>query len=113
MKFTVNAGELSLALRGPCDRAKPHNTIAILKHIRIEAKDAQLSLLGHDLDSSSEARIDAEVTSPGACTLPAEPLSRLVNGLPKAAHVSFDLDALTCIIKSGRSRYKLPTMDVA
>src|SRR6266705_3525762 len=110
MKFTVNAGELSLALRGPCDRAnKSHTPIAILKHIRIEAKDAQLALLGHDLDSSSEARIDAEVTAPGACTLPAEPLARLVNGLPKAALVSFDLDALTCIIKSQRSRYKLPT----
>jgi DNA polymerase-3 subunit beta len=113
MKFTVNAGELSTALRGPCDRAKPHNTIPILKHIRIEAGDAQVSLLGHDLDSSSEARIDAEITTPGACALPAEPLSRLVNGLPKSASVAFDLDAMTCIIKSGRSRYKLPTLDVA
>lgn len=110
MKCTVNAGDLASALRGPCDRAKPHNVIPILKHIRCEAAGARLSLLGHDLDSSSEASLEADVDTPGACAIPADPLARLVGGLPKGAHIVIEIAGQDAIIKSGRSRYKLPIL---
>jgi DNA polymerase-3 subunit beta len=110
MKCTVTAGELSAALRGPCDRTKPHTVIPILQHIRCEAMGAKLNLLGHDLDSSSEASIDAEVSVPGACAIPGAPFARLIAGLPKAAAVVIELIGQDAIIKSGRSRYKLPIL---
>jgi DNA polymerase-3 subunit beta len=110
MKCTVNAGDLSNALRGPCDRAKPHAQIPILKSVRAEAKDSRLFLLGHDLDSSSESSVEAEVEAPGACAIPAEPLARLVGGLPKGAHIVIEIVGTDAIIKSGRSRYKLPIL---
>jgi DNA polymerase III subunit beta len=110
MKCTVNAGDLSTALRGPCDRAKPQGSIPILKHVLCEAKDNRLSLLGHDLDSSSEAAIDAEVDAPSACAVPAEPLARLIGGLPKGAHIVLEVAGTDILIKSGRSRYKLPIL---
>jgi DNA polymerase-3 subunit beta len=113
MKCTVEAGILAAALAGPCARAKPSNTIAILKHVKLEAADARLTILGHDMDSSSEAAVAADVIEPGAMALPAEPLLRLVAGLPKFAAVTFDLDGTICAIKSGRSRYKLPALDAA
>lgn len=113
MKCTVNAGELSAALRGPCDRAKGHKLIPILNHVRCEAVGAKLVLLGHDLDSSSEATLDAEVMAPGGCAIPAEPLARLVAGLPKAVSILIEVIGTDAIIKSGRSRYKLPIMPAA
>jgi DNA polymerase III sliding clamp (beta) subunit (PCNA family) len=113
MKFTVNAGEFSAALRGPCDRTKQHTIIPILKHIRCEASGTDLMLLGHDLDSSSESRVDAEVSVPGACAIPAAPLAQWVAGLHKAATIDAELVGKDIIIKSGRSRCKLPILDAA
>jgi DNA polymerase-3 subunit beta len=113
MKCTVNAGDLSTALRGPCDRTKPHTVIPILQHVRCEAVDDKLVLLGHDLDSSSEATIEAEVAAPGACAIPGAPFARLVAGLPKAASVAIEVIGQDAIIKSGRSRYKLPILPAA
>jgi DNA polymerase-3 subunit beta len=112
MKFTVNAGELSAALRGPCDRARAANVIAILKHIRCEAAaGAEVRLLGHDMDSSSEATVAAEVGAPGASAIPAEPLARIAAGFHKAASVIVEVVGKDAIIRSGRSRYKLPVLD--
>lgn len=113
MKFTVNAGELSAALRGPCDRARTSAVIPILKHVLFSVEGPRLSILGHDLDSSSESFVDVETASPGACAIPAEPIVRIVNGLPKAASVVFEIDGRNVTIRSGRSRYKLPILDAA
>ncbi|WP_375414649.1 hypothetical protein [uncultured Bradyrhizobium sp.] len=113
MKFTVNAGELSAALRGPCDRARNKSAIAILKHIRFGTVSGRLTLLGHDMDSSSIASIEAEIASSGACAVPADPLARLIGALPKVAAPSFEIDDKTIVIKSSRSRYKLPILDAA
>jgi len=110
MKFTVAAGELLTALRGPCDRAKISQVIPILKHVRVSASDDRISLLGHDLDSSSEAVVAVEMAMAGECCIPAEPLERLIAGLPKAAHVVFEAADKIVHIRSGKSRYKLPTV---
>jgi len=111
MRFTVVAGELSAALRGPADRARSTSVIPILKHIKVTADAADLTLLGHDLDSSTVSVMPAEVAMAGSCAIPAEPLVKLVNGLPKPAHVTFELGDRVVVIKSGRSRYKLPVLD--
>jgi DNA polymerase III subunit beta len=111
MKFTVNAGELSAALVGPCARARAANVIAILKHVRCESVGAEVRLLGHDLDSSSEATVPAEVHLHGACAIPAEPLARIVAGFHKAASIIVEIVGTDAIIRSGRSRYKLPVLD--
>lgn len=111
MKFTVNAGELSAALLGPCARARASNVIAILKHVRCEATGAEVRLLGHDLDASSEAAVPAEVDVPGARAIPAEPLARIAAGFHKGASVIVEIVGTDAIIRSGRSRYKLPVLD--
>lgn len=111
MKFTISAGDLASSLRGPYDRAKISSVIPILKHIRVKTSDQSIHLLGHDLDSSSEAIVAAEIDQEGSCCIPAEPLLRLISGLPKAAHVVFEVQDQAVIIKSGRSRYKLPILD--
>lgn len=110
MKCTVNSTELLGELRAVQARAKIAS-LDILKHIRFEVTQDRVSLLGHDLDSSSETALDADDTEPGNCAIPCDPLIRLVGGLPKNATVVFDLDGRQVTIKSGRSRYKLPVMD--
>lgn len=110
MKFAVAAGELAIALRGPCDRARPNQTIPILKHVLLDVNEGSLHILGHDLESSSASELTADIAAAGSCAIPAEPLAKLINGLPKHAHVAFETEKTHVIIKSGRSRYKLPIL---
>lgn len=109
MKLTVVASELLSGLRSVQARAKAANR-DILTHIRFTAAAGRLDLLGHDMDSSSEAFISAEIEVPGSCAIPAEPLIRLISGVHSAVHVTLELDGHQVAIKASRSRYKLPVM---
>lgn len=117
MKFTVNAGDFDSALKSVQGRARVSTTIPILKCILVTASDAKVSVLGNDLDSSSFASLDAEVTTPGAWALPAEHLIRAVEGLPKSAHIVVEFDGKArgqqVTVKSGRSRHTIPILPAA
>lgn len=113
MKFTVNAGDFDSALKSVQGRARVSTQIPILKSILVTAGDAKVSVLGNDLDSSSFASLDAEVVLAGSWAIPADPLIRVVAGLPKAAHIVVEFDGKTrqqVTVKSGRSRYTIPVM---
>lgn len=110
MKCTVVAGELLDALRSVQARTKG-NVLAILSHVRFGVDKGRLSLLGHDMDSSSEAFVDVDSAETGECAIPAEPLARLIAGLPKSTHVVIAQEGQFVTIKTGRSRYKLPVME--
>lgn len=110
MKCTVNAGDFLVALRSVQARAKHSGSIDVLRHIRVDVADNRVTLLGHDMESCSTDAVDAEVTEAGACCMPADPLVRLITGLPKLSAVIIETDATSATIKSGRSRYKLPIL---
>lgn len=116
MKFTVNAGDFDSALRSVQGRARVSTQIPILKSILVTAGEAKVSVLGNDLDSSSFASLDAEVALAGSWAIPADPLIRVVAGLPKAAHIVVEFDGKPrqqVTVKSGRSRYMIPVMPAA
>lgn len=112
MKFAVSAGEFDSALKSVQGRTRAHKIIPILNHVLVSASESNVSVLGHDLDSSSFASLDAEVTLPGSWAIPGDPLIKVIGGLQKSAHATIELDvALARVtVKSGRSRYVIPVM---
>jgi DNA polymerase-3 subunit beta len=110
MKCTVNAGEFLAALRSVQARAKHTGSIDILRHIRLDVANDRLTLLGHDMESCSIDTVEADDAEAGACCVPADPLVRLITGLPKQSTVIIQPEGTSALIKSGRSRYKLPIL---
>ncbi|WP_315833934.1 DNA polymerase III subunit beta [Bradyrhizobium prioriisuperbiae] len=110
MKFSLPAGEFLSVLRMVQARTKNNANFPILNHIRVDADGDAVTVLGHDMDSCSEAKIAADVLQSGAYALPAEPLVRLVTGMPSGASVAVEVDGLFAAVKCGRSRYKLPVL---
>lgn len=111
MKFTIPAGELLDGLKSVQARAKA-NSLELLKHIRFGVAGGRLTLLGHDQSSSSEAFLSVDSAEDGACAVPADSVVRLIGSLPRGAHVDITRDDFQIIVKTGRSRYKLPVLVV-
>lgn len=107
MKFTAQCDALLSALQSVQARARYASGIPILKCVRIDARDGRLHLLGHDIDSCSEAECAADVEALGVVATPFENLSRLLKSLPKEAHVILADTGQAVELKSGRSRYQL------
>ena len=109
MKFTIPAGAFLDGLKSVQARAKS-NSLDLLKHIRFDVVGSQLTLLGHDQSSSSEAYLDVEASKDGSCAVPGDAIVRLVSSLPRVAHIVIERDEHQITIKTGRSRYKLPIL---
>lgn len=111
MKFTIPAGIFLDGLKSVHSRAKGAN-VDILKHIRFEVSGSRLTLLGHDMSASSEAYLAVDTPTDGACAVPSDSIVKLIGSLQKDVHVVVERDDLQIIIKSGRSRYKLPVLEI-
>lgn len=109
MKFTIPAGILLDGLKSVQARTKS-NSLELLKHIRFGVVGDRLTLLGHDQASSSEAYLTVEGASDGDCAVPSDSVVRLVGSLPRTAHVLIERDEFQIVVKTGRSRYKLPVL---
>ena len=111
MKFEVQASALGAALKMVAGIVEKRNTIPILCNARLTAtKDGRLAVSGTDLDLLFTTRLAADVEDAGIITVPHAALAKLIGNLSKDAAVSVSLDGEMLVIKSGRSRYKLPTL---
>lgn len=110
MKFTTPAGDFLECLKSVASRAKSGSSIEILKHLRFDVEDAQLTMTGHDMSASCEAYLGVDDPADGSCAVPADAIVRLIGSLPKASHVTVERDGPQITVKSGRSRYKLPIL---
>jgi hypothetical protein len=87
-------------------------TIPILANVLLSAKDGALTLKATDLDLEITEKTAAEVSQPGATTLPAHTLYDIVRKLPEGAQVSLEAtgDAGQLTLRSGRSRFNLSSL---
>jgi DNA polymerase-3 subunit beta len=109
MQFTVKKSDFQKALgsvQGVIDR---RGSMPILGNVLIETTDAGLNLTGTDLEVSYRGHCPAEVTEPGAITIPAVRLFALVKGLKDEDLLeAHSTENLNLVIKRGNSRYTLP-----
>jgi DNA polymerase-3 subunit beta len=126
----VQAGVLKAALADVIGAIEPRNTIPVLAHVLIEAKDGKLRLVGSNLDQWA-ARDLASNDRDGAAsndwvqsirafatTVAAKPLAGILAAIDGEAMVTLELveeasGGLRLAVSAGRARFKLATLPVS
>lgn len=88
--------------------------IHILTHFKFEVSDHLLVVTASDLEVQLKASIELsneEVVKEGSVAIPARKLLDICKALPNESNVSLEEVDLKCIVKSGRSRFSLSTLN--
>lgn len=85
------------------------SSMPILACFLLEAKDARLLGCATDLYSSVRSSADCTVSSPGQVAVNAKTVADVVKNLPEG-ELSLKSDDRALVIKSGKIRFKVPTM---
>ena len=111
MKLTIERAALLKSLGHVQSVVERRNTIPILSNIKLEAADGRLGLNATDMDLDIVESVAAEITSPGATTVPAHTLYDIVRKLPEGSQVEFESDGDGQLrLSSGRSRFTLASL---
>jgi len=111
MKATIERATLLKGLGHVHSVVERRNTIPILSNVLIEAEeDGGLRLMATDLDLQINERVEANVTDPGATTVPAHTLFDIVRKLPEGSQVELTAAEGKMQVVAGRSRFNLSTL---
>jgi DNA polymerase-3 subunit beta len=118
MNLTIDRSELIRGLSHVTSVVEKRTTIPILSNILLRATGAGgLTLRATDLDREVEEGVRADVSTPGAVTVPAHTLYDIARKLPDGAQISITYDASTddgragrVVFKAGKSRFTLATI---
>jgi DNA polymerase-3 subunit beta len=112
MKLVIERGELSRALGHVTSVVERRTTIPILSNVMLKATGSSLTFKATDLEREVVEQAPANVSQPGAVTVPAHLLHDIVRKLPDGAEVEIKRDAekerLT--LAAGQSRFALQTL---
>ena len=112
MKLVIERGELMRALGHVTSVVERRTTIPILSNVLLKASSNALQFKATDLEREVLEQAPADVSQPGAATVPAHILHDIVRKLPDGAEVEIKRDAekerLT--LTSGHSRFALQTL---
>lgn len=106
MKFSITREALQKGLGAVASAIPTRTTLPVLSNILMKAEDGSVQLSGTDLDISVTLGVPAEVTEPGAVTVPAKKLVEISRVLEDAP-VKFSTDGAQVEIECGRSKFKL------
>ena len=112
MRLVIERSELLRALGHVTSVVERRTTIPILSNVLLKASGQQLEFKATDLEREVIEQAPAEVTTPGALTVPAHMLHDIVRKLPDGAEVELvrdpERDRLT--LTSGHARFALQTL---
>jgi DNA polymerase-3 subunit beta len=109
MTLTIQRADLARTLAAVSKVVEARNTIPILANVLLQAENGTLTVTGTDLDISYSASAPAEGTL--GTTVDAKRLADIARRLSgDVVTMASDGDKLT--VKSGRSRFTLPTLPV-
>lgn len=107
MKFRIAKDAFLDGLQQVQHVVSSRTTLPILSNVLIEASDEGLRLTTTDLDVGVSGTAVAEVSKPGATTLPVKRLANIIRELP-SAEIEVSVDAKNVAsIKSGPSFFKI------
>jgi DNA polymerase-3 subunit beta len=115
MKLTCSPDALGQALTVVSRAVSPRTTLPILNNVLLETSPEGLKLTGTNLEIGIVDRVDAEVTSEGAITLPAKLLTEFVAQL-RDSEMELDVETATqtLTVRSGAySDTKIKGIDAA
>jgi DNA polymerase-3 subunit beta len=111
MKATIERAVLLKSLGHVQSVVERRNTIPILSNVLLEAReDGSLRLMATDLDLQVDESVPANVTQPGAITVPAHTFFDIVRKLPEGSQVELTAAEGKMQVVAGRSRFNLQTL---
>ncbi|MDQ4087008.1 MAG: DNA polymerase III subunit beta [Pseudomonadota bacterium] len=111
MKATIERATLLKGLGHVHSVVERRNTIPILSNVLIEAaEEGGLRLMATDLDLQINETVEANVTDPGATTVPAHTLFDIVRKLPEGSQVELNAAEGRLQVNAGRARFTLSTL---
>ena len=115
MKFTIEKNVLLKTLGHVQNIVEKRNTVPVLSNVRIEADNSGISFKATDMDTEITEIVDAKIFENGAITAPAHMLYDIVRKLTDGADIelTYPDEKEQLSIASGRSKFSLPTIDVA
>lgn len=111
MKLEIEHGDLVKAMNSAASVVDKRNVIPILGHVKIATNGDSVLFTTTNLEAEIQIKKPARVTSEGVTTVSANLLKDIAARLPAGSLVSMDIDGGDLIVKSGRQRYKMATLD--
>ena len=112
MKATIERATLLRCMSHVQSVVERRNTIPILSNVLIDAaEDGTVKVMATDLDLQIVETVSAsKVETPGAITVSAHLLNDIIRKLKEGSQVSLDAADNRLEIRSGRAKFKLPTL---
>lgn len=112
MRLTIERGELLRALSHVTSVVERRTTIPILSNVMLAGSGRSLRFKATDLEREVIETVPANVTEPGALTVPAHMLHDIVRKLPDGAEVELvrDQEKGRLTLRAGSSRFALPML---
>jgi DNA polymerase III, beta subunit len=112
MRLVIERGELLRALGHVASVVERRTTIPILSNVLLRARDSTLEFKATDLEREVIEAVSADVSAPGAVTVPAHILHDIVRKLPDGAQVDMrkDSEKERLTLAAGHARFALQTL---
>ncbi len=112
MKATIERATLLRCMSHVQSVVERRNTIPILSNVLIDAaEDGTIKVMATDLDLQIVETVSAsKVDTPGAITVSAHLLNDIIRKLSEGSQVQLDAADNRLEIRSGRAKFKLPTL---
>jgi DNA polymerase-3 subunit beta len=111
MKATIERATLLKGLGHVHSVVERRNTIPILSNVLIEGEEeGGIRLMATDLDLQINETVEADVSEPGATTVPAHTLFDIVRKLPEGSQVELIAAEGRMQVNAGRARFTLSTL---
>jgi len=107
MKFKINRDHFATGLQQVLNVVGTRATMPILSNVLLQAEDGGIALTTTNLDLGIRCRIKAEVSQPGALTLPVRKLAEIVKALPNLEVSLESTPSHQAKISSGGSMFRI------
>ncbi len=112
MKFTISREDFLQPLQLVSGAVERRHTLPILSNVLIKVSDHSLWMTGTDLEVELISNVPlAGDFVEGEITVPAKKLLDICRGLSEGREIRFEVEENRAILKSGRSRFTLSTLD--
>ncbi|HWD37624.1 MAG TPA: DNA polymerase III subunit beta [Fimbriimonas sp.] len=111
MKFDVPRKEFFEAVSATAAAASVRTSVSILQHLKIEADNGGIRVVGCDGEMWVERKVACMVSEPGAVCIQARLLSDLVSSMPDGDITLKTLDSQAVLMTQGASEYRMLAVD--
>ena len=113
MKLTIDRSALIKTLAHTQTVVERRGTIPILSNLKLEAANGMLQMTATDMDIALVDKVAADISEPGATTVPAHMLYDIVRKLPDGSQVEMSMGKDgKMTIRAGQSRFTLSSLPV-